>query len=152
MTEADDIISSEIYETVYIPEAFCIASCDAVKAMLEKIYKPAPSFLKRDGFWNESNYLLIELTEELTKGHLSIKQAEILYSGIYSRTEESLLRIRELPGQRNWHEAESMKNQIRDDNRFYSKFFLDCLERIKKRAFLYTIYIPAELCLYQEKK
>ena len=79
MTEADDIISSEIYETVYIPEAFGIASCDAVKAMLEKIYKPAPSFLKRDGFWNESNYLLIDLTEELTKGHLSIKQAEILY-------------------------------------------------------------------------
>ena len=152
MTEADDIISSEIYETVDIPEAFGIASCDAVKAMLEKIYKPAPSFLKRDGFWNESNYLLIELTEELTKGHLSIKQAEILYNGIYSRTEESLLRIRELPGQRNWHEAESMKNQIRDDNRFYSKFFLDCLERIKKRAFLYTIYIPAELCLFQEKK
>jgi hypothetical protein len=152
MAAIDDTFIPEITDPVDIPEIFNTAKCNAVKAMLEKVYQLPPGFLRVDGFWNESNYLLIELTKELTKGHLSIKQAEMLYSAIYSRTVVSLLRIHELPGQRNWHEAESMKNQIRDDNCFYSKIFLESLERIKKRAFLFSIYIPAEFCSFQDTK
>lgn len=151
MTESNDINSSEASEPVHIPREFGTASCDAVRAMLEKIYQPAPGY-NNDRFCFDSNHLLIELTKELTNDHLSIKQAEMLYSSIYLRTEESLLPFREIPGHRSWHDAESAKNQIRDDNRFYSQIFLDCVERVSKRALLFTYYKPAELCSFREKE
>lgn len=116
--------------------------CPRAQSLYVLANRRFPGPLDSDVFPEQAIHYLIDLASELSRCHLSVKQAQEIYAKFQRRYDAGLQRYGSYPGSLSWIEDEEKRLQVISNYEVGAELFLRCLRHTESKIYRRDFYIP----------
>ena len=113
------------------PDEWFKSTCSRAQKLIEEAHREIPGPLDPDPLPGMAKHWLIDLASEVSKGHLTVGDAQHIYCKIYRRFESSLMRYGGLPRNPNFSMLEDRRLRLITNFLQGADLFLYCLNQLQ---------------------